>query len=292
MEQEEDDFSGISSSNAAASAARQGKAETTGTQQNSQADQAKAVVDTLEQNNQKVKNNWQLLAAKIAEKKQKVGIFIEDTQWLLSLYAGNKDPGLTYIKIIQELIKNKKQVILAFSIPDVDLLKGYGFNFGDKNTIFIGNPTVQELQLALLRAYMQRTALSEVPITILEELKKIAAGIVAGKNSLRSAMKIFNDVSRKNPQYTVAYNDFKDCWERGVNEEITLDQVVLADDIKNAILKAVDAFLENSDQGKKGMIFSGPPGTGKTLIAKALANEKDCYFKAPKPLYGGSLIHL
>lgn len=281
VEQEEDDFSDIPSPNAAASAARQGKATPSSSQQDSQADQAKALVDTLEQNNQKLKNNWQLLTAKIAEKNQKIGIFIEDTQWLLSLYAGNKDPGLTYIKIIQELIKNKKQVLLAFAIPDVDLLKGYGFNFEDKNTIFIGNPTVQELQLAFLRAYMQRTALSEVPITILDELKKIAAGIVAGKNSLRSAMKIFNDVSRKNPQYTVAYNDFKDCWERGVDEEVMLDQVVLADDIKNAILKAVDAFLDNPDQGKKGMIFSGPPGTGKTLIAKALANEKDCYFKAP-----------
>ncbi|MFC1239042.1 AAA family ATPase [Treponema vincentii] len=281
VEQEEDDFSGISSQNAAASAVRQGKATPSSSQQDSQADQAKALVDTLDQNNQKVKNSWQLLTAKIAEKNQKIGIFIEDTQWLLSLYAGNKDPGLTYIKIIQELIKNKKQVLLAFAIPDVDLLKGYGFNFEDKNTIFIGNPTVQELQLAFLRAYMQRTALSEVPITILDELKKIAAGIVAGKNSLRSAMKIFNDVSRKNPQYTVAYNDFKDCWERGVDEEVTLDQVVLDDKIKREIEAAVDAFLENPDQGKKGMIFTGPPGTGKTLIAKALANEKDCYFKAP-----------
>lgn len=273
VEQDEDDFSGIhigSNKNNL-----DNKKE-----KDSEKTNAERQIDLMASQNQKNKNNWQNLLEKINEKKKMVGIFIEDVQWLINIYASNQDANLNYIKILQELIKNK-YVILSLSIHDTELLKRYGFDFDGKNTIFVGHPTVQEVKYSFLRQFMNKTSLTEIQPDILTELNKISAGIVAGKNSLRAAMRIFRTTTNNNTQYQISYDDFKNSFAKTLSEEVTLDQVILSDNTKKAIVEAVDNFLNDEENGKKGLILSGPPGTGKTLIAKAIAREKDCYFMAP-----------
>ncbi|MGP1601594.1 AAA family ATPase [Treponema sp.] len=234
----------------------------------------------LNESNQRNKNNWSFLIERINTQGKKAGIFIEDIQWLINLYAANRDAGLVYIKIIQELLKNKS-VYLAFSVPKLDLLKDYDFDFDGKNTVFVGHPTVPEVKLAYLRQFLRQTDLDEIPVNTLAELNKIAAGIVASKKDLRSAMRVFYAITGNRGNYEIKYDDFKKTSEKEVAEDISIDDVILEDSIKNTILSAVDTFLKGDEDAKKGLVFSGPPGTGKTLIAKAIARQKDCYFMAP-----------
>ena len=72
--------------------------------------------------------------------------------------------------------------------------------------------------------------------------------------------------------------------ERITAEKVQLDDVIINEEEKENVINAIDAFL-NSKESKdyrKGFILTEPPGTGKTQLVKALANEKNCYFMAPK----------
>lgn len=65
---------------------------------------------------------------------------------------------------------------------------------------------------------------------------------------------------------------------------ITFDNVVGLDDVKQDMLKAVEVlknpkeYLEKGIRPTKGIILEGPPGNGKTLFAKALASEAKVNF--------------
>lgn len=280
VEQEEDDSEGIHPSSHITGRTR--NAQQANSQDNNNT-QIQNIQNNLDYSNQLNKNNWNMLIDKINTSQRKVGIFIENIQWLANLYASNKDTGLIYIKIIQELIKNKL-VYLAFSVPNIDLLKAYDFDFESKNTIFVGNPTVQEIKIAYLRYFLMSSELTEITIDILDELDKISAGIVASKKNLRAAIRILKGIINNNSHYEIKYDDFENAFEKNVSEDISIDDVILEERIKTSILTAVDTFLSSNtsnEKPKKGLIFSVPSGTGKTLIAKAIAREKDCYFMAP-----------
>ncbi len=66
-----------------------------------------------------------------------------------------------------------------------------------------------------------------------------------------------------------------------VDENISLDDVVLADAVRKGITKNICTFLENvetftknGNKDSRGVLMAGPPGCGKTLTSRALVNHR------------------
>lgn len=90
------------------------------------------------------------------------------------------------------------------------------------------------------------------------------------------------------------YDQFKMDFERRVAEpkkkddkedKVTWDDVVGLDDVRKALIEAIELPLLHEDLIKqykikpsKGLLLFGPPGCGKTLIVKAAANELKATF--------------
>jgi len=68
-------------------------------------------------------------------------------------------------------------------------------------------------------------------------------------------------------------------------DRITMDDVILKDEIKRRIIsgtvdmiKNMEVYRKNNLPIKRGILMEGEPGTGKTLVSKALCNQMDCTF--------------
>lgn len=250
--------------------------------------QAKDAESQMRQRGVNIINDIGIVKARSQDKnisKNKTAILFEDFEWLAKLYSTSNNDTLEYIKIIKDLYKIDECYVII-SIEDVELLKKYSFETKGSNVIFLGNPSAEEVKYAYLLKFLGETDFSgsNVQTDLFDQIKKISQAISSSKKSLRDAIQILDTIVLNQKKKIIDSTDFEIAIEKITAEKVTFDDVVINYEEKNKIITAVDAFMggeENTDY-RKGLILTGPPGTGKTLIVKALANEFNIYFMAPK----------
>lgn len=261
-EQDEDDFGDIDASS-------------------SKTEEGKKIEQESKNSGVEFENNFTILKEKISVMQEKVVVFFENFEWTAGLYSSNEDAALKYIKKIKELelIKN---AIIIISLEDVEMIKKYNFEISRSNSLYIGNPSSDEIKTVYFRKYLKEYAGRQaIQTNILSELEDISQAMSSSNNSLRAAIRIYENVVNKTKK--IDKKDFEIAIEKILDEKVYLSDVILDEQVKESIVLAVDNFIKSDSKklARKGLILTGPPGTGKTHIVKAIANEKNCFFIAP-----------
>lgn len=261
-EQDEDDFGDIDASSP-------------------KTEEGKKIEEESKNSGVEFENNFTILKEKISVMQEKVVVFFENFEWTAGLYSSNEDVALKYIKKIKELelIKN---AIIIISLEDVEMIKKYNFEISRSNSLYIGNPSSDEIKTVYFRKYLKEYAGRQaIQTNILSELEDISQAMSSSNNSLRAAIRIYENVVNKIKK--IDKKDFEIAIEKILDEKVYLSDVILDEQVKESIVLAVDNFIKSDSKklARKGLILTGPPGTGKTHIVKAIANEKNCFFIAP-----------
>ncbi len=220
----------------------------------------------------------------LKSRKEPIAIIIDDLDWIVELFKGREHK----IKILEEIDKwkNISQVphLTFIIIRSLDELKTY-YNIDEKHEgiIYIGSPTVKEIELA----YSRNNLLFSENTKRLKEntLKVLAAHSKNSKNLLLHSIHLLATVKHSlGDQFyddKIVIKEFKERLNSTL-EEVKWDDVFLNHEEKIEIERIFQTFREGNVEEKKtlpkGIILYGPPGTGKTHIARALSNMGGYFF--------------
>lgn len=219
-----------------------------------------------------------------AEDTKKTAVFFKDFEWMASLYITPNEDSVKYIRMLKEFLQLNNCYVVV-TIENIELLANYNFETKGSNIIYVGNPSAGEIKYAYLRKFLSASPIINNPsLDMFEELDNISHAVSSSNKNLREALYVLDKLVIESGKTCLKREDFEIAVKKITEEKVYLDDVIIDEKEKKAILNAVDAFIENDEPSeyKKGIILTGPPGTGKTEIVKALANEKNCYFLAPK----------
>lgn len=253
-----------------------------------QDDSVRQLQENLDNSDIKAKNRMSVLKERIEEaSRQMVGsgrfaVLFEDFEWQADLYMN--EPSADKIKILKDFFSLENAVVIV-TLEDMELLKRFNFETTGSNVIYIGNPSAAEVKYLYLRMFLKGMPASGgqgFQLTLFDELEEISYAMSSSNKSMRDAIHVYEEIVDAG-SVEIHKESFEKAVEKIIEEKISLDDVILAPEKKETIVKAVEAFLSNdsSSEFRKGFILKGPSGTGKTQIVRALATEKNCYFMAP-----------
>ncbi len=209
-----------------------------------------------------------------------IAFFFEDYEWTIGAYMSSNDDRLAYVEKLFDLTRLKNVTVIV-SISQPKILEEYNIDITGKNVILIGSPSTEEIFRCYLRSYLIKTSKPNMNISTLNELHYISESMASGTKSLNNAIKVFEQLMSEKRWSKIDRVDFADAIDKITdNDKVTLDEVIIDDNIKRDVCRRVDAFI-NGDPGAKGFVLTGPPGTGKTFLVKAIANDKNCFFLSP-----------
>lgn len=182
--------------------------------------------------------------------------------------------------------------IIYMSLPDKDSRKQI-FKVHSKKL-----PLSEDVDFAKLAEISERYSGADLANVCTEAARLAAEQAVAAKKVMPVTMAHFRRVlDAIRPSVSLEkleeYDQFKMDFERRVGEPkkeekedaVTWDNVVGLDDVRKALIEAIELPLLHEDLIKqykikpsKGLLLFGPPGCGKTLIVKAAANELKASF--------------
>lgn len=253
-----------------------------------ESEETKRLKESLKAGNVDILNYIGIIKMRSQDKnisERKTVVYFEDFEWLGKLYSSNNNDSLEYIKALKDFYKIEECYTLI-SLEDIELVKKYNFETKGSHVIFLGNPSADEVKYSYLLQFLGTTNFedNEIQMDLFEQLNNISQAISSSKKSLREALQVLDAIVINPSKKKLNATDFEIAIERITAEKIMLDDVIINKKEKDSIINAVDTFLnaKESKDYRKGFILTGPPGTGKTQLVKALANEKNCYFMAPK----------
>ncbi len=257
-------------------------------QKSSENGEAGRLKQSLESNHVNLLNQIGIIKMHAQDKNistKKTVVFFEDFEWMGKLYSSNNNDSLVYIKALKDFYKIEECYTLV-SLEDTELVRKYNFETKGSNVIFLGNPSADEIKYAYLLRFLGVTNFENngIQLDLFAQLNDVSQAVSASKKSLREALQVLDAIVIDTSKKRINSIDFEIAIERITAEKVQLDDVIINEEEKENVINAIDAFL-NSKESKdyrKGFILTGPPGTGKTQLVKALANEKNCYFMAPK----------
>ncbi|MEO1941390.1 MAG: ATP-binding protein, partial [Campylobacterales bacterium] len=221
-----------------------------------------------------LENRLTYLRRALRQRKRYLLLFPE-LDWEVNIYSTGEQ-NLSLLRKIRQLSRFQNLFIVTM-FPSFAPFQSYNLGWNDRSrgAIYIGNPTLLELQRTLLRFLLRKGC----PLPEKRVLEQIAGGFHQSRQPLREVVQVLN--ARLQPGAPVTLELFEGAFEKPTGEKVKLEDVVLNERLKRDIEKIVQDFAQQKEGALAGLILYGPPGTGKTYLAKGLANHFKMSFLAP-----------